>query len=299
MKKILFIIPILMFFFSLNVKAADCTNLFDTANFNRNNNSNYVSHTLLTNDSFSAVSTYSKLEYQSSIYINFKIPSEVGNYIISYDLEYSEEDLRALGSSTQKYYTPYILFGDPNNSLPTSYINFEKPSNYLTSFPTHFEYEYEVVSKVHSNYLLAFYTYSYGNYPVTFKNIKIYKKEDYETCAGQAPLYTLTFNISPISSEYVNIEITDGDNLLLPEEETYKLESNKKYNISISANGYETYKLLDYSINEDTTLDIELQLLNSGTTESLDLVPYLILIAAILMFIFMTNFIKSCFKRRF
>ena len=291
MKKIKYLIFILPLLFITNVNA-ECVNLINFNNIsNSNTNISNATYSVNSLDSitFNFVESISYGQYK--IYLNIPVVAD-SQYIYSYDY--------SVVSNNNVDLTYYSDFISPRSSLSTLENNFTYPNGFR-------KYQTSFSSSNISSGLFIYFDFPRNINSITFTNFKMYLESQYDSCinGGSTPTpitYTYTFKVD--NEVYSTGTVEEGTNITLPETNPTK-EGYTFTGWTLNGESYtggEIHSNIEIIANfTENQVEPSPEPETPQETSEIDvsgLIPYLLLIASLVMLFIEINFIKSLLKSR-
>lgn len=280
MKKIKYLLLIFPLLFLTNVKAEECTNLID---FNDTNMVIWVnpgssdSYEVLSSTSFRFISPDTR---GSGLQIrNISLPVSNINYILSFDVE----------SSSFEPTIQFRKFSGSDSSVSFTNLFITEDSNFKS-------YKYKISITSGSPATLFWLTFSgkVYNKDWTFKNFKLYLENEYESCVNPKITYTYRFLVD--NEVYSTGTVDENTVIELPESPT-----KDGYTFSGWTLNGEEYTGGAITSDIDIIANFTENQITPTPSTNVDLsviIPYLILISALIMLFIEINFVRNLFKSR-
>lgn len=286
-KKIKYLLLFLPLLFIINVKAVECTNYVDlnTILSKGQRGYNVLSSTSFENprkawDNNGTSITFPKLPLNKS-------------YILSFDITQINTDVWDTGKDgfLKLVQNGFITYESLNGNINSSTRNFK-----VKFSPNGSDVQFQIQ--------LSPKTYTTEQTNMIIENFYLYEESVYESCinpTSQPTTYTYTFKVD--DTVYVTDTVEEGTNITLPENPTKEGYTFTGWTLNgESYTGGEIHDNIEIianfeEIQVEPTTDPETPSETSKIDIS-DLIPYLLLIASLLMLIILKDFIKSLFKSR-
>ena len=287
MKKIKYLILILPLLLISNVKA-ECTNYVDLNTIKSNGQKNY---NVLSSTSFeSPRSAYNR----NGTTITFPSLELNKTYILSFDITQIDTSIWDTG------YSDFLKL------VHNDFLSYESLNGEINSSTRNFKIKFTTPNRSDTQFQIQLKPYTSSTEPtnIIIENFYLYEESIYDSCINpisQPTTYTYTFKVD--NEIYSTGTVNEGTVVSLPENPTKEGYTFTGWTLNgESYTGGEIHSNIEIIANfEEIQVEPTPEPETPSESTQIDisgLVPYLLLISALLMLIILRDFIKNLFKSR-